>query len=438
MHLGALSQASSISNYMSVGPLIFNGGSLSVSGRRIHRPACRMGLDGGGHSRPQGRLHSFGQSRCDGERNRYSGRDVREVQYRHNLFELSQAATETGTNTLTFGVVSGSCSYQTFERIQMNTGGTLQVWNNGGTLTRVEAGDLTGGAVTLTKSGDGTLAVAGGNAFGGTLYLNGGTFELDAKDGVQPALSNVSMTARTVFSVPDTATTATLYSVSGSGEFVKSGGGEAVLKYTSGTNTQITVLDGTLTVTPPAAPETAPVGGAWFHVDASDPASLTVVSENGTNFVTQWNDTRTNGVCALSQSGAARPFLRENFQNGMPWVDFGSFRYSSLSINGYGGYLNWNTECTTLREAFSYSATRRIARTFPFGELVVSVGAGSTYQFHRGFNGALFLTFASANLYNGTIGIDETTVSVFNDIAFGLPCGQFVDTGTGDRFNFCA
>ena len=297
MHLGVLSQATSISNYMSTGPLVFEGGSLCISGRANSLATSSDWILASGDTLV--RKISAGLSASPGAA--VSGNGIPEgtfVKYNidANTFELSQAATASGTNTLSFGAVSGSRSYQSFEKIQMDAGGTLQVLNNGGTLTRVEAGDLTGGNVTLEKSGDGLLSVSGGNAFGGTIDLGGGVFEINQKDGVQPALSNVVVSSSTYFSVPDSETTATVHSVCGPAELIKNGSGCVVLESFSDTNLQVAVSEGVLKITPPAVPEIVPVDGAWFHVDASDSASLTLLNENGTNFVTQMGVIRrTNG-----------------------------------------------------------------------------------------------------------------------------------------------
>jgi len=76
-------------------------------------------------------------------------------------------------------------------------------------------------------------------------------------------------------------------------------------------------------------------------VDASDPASLTVAQENGTKFVTRWNDTRDNGIFAAAINGRSSPYLRD----GTKWMDGGGasshsdlipegFHVVSLSPNG--------------------------------------------------------------------------------------------------------
>ncbi|MDD2601266.1 MAG: hypothetical protein PHO37_18945, partial [Kiritimatiellae bacterium] len=169
-----------------------------------------------------------------------------------------------------------------------------------------------------------------------------------------------------------------------------------------------------------------------------DPGSLSLVFENGTNFVTQWRDTRTNGVTAFAAADAPRPFLRENFQNGLPVVDFGSFHYPGLNIMGYGGYLNWSESCTGIREGFMvFSDTPDTAAIPSNVNSSFLLGHNSLYGFHRGFEGALLIDpYASANLRNGSWNVDGQTVSFSHQLAAGFHLISFATTGpvTASRF----
>ena len=120
------------------------------------------------------------------------------------------------------------------------------------------------------------------------------------------------------------------------------------------------------------------LSGAWFHVDASKADTMTVVSENGTNFVTRWTDVRpTAGVYATPwevgesenwRAVGARPFLREAAQNGRPVVDFGPFANSAFvdgsgKALGYGAAMNWSEGCSSLYEVFIVVADTEDVKT---------------------------------------------------------------------------
>ena len=100
---------------------------------------------------------------------------------------------------------------------------------------------------------------------------------------------------------------------------------------------------------------------AFFHVDASDAATLALEEVNGTNFVVRWDDVISNGVYATPRTTAVgtylpdpenrRPFISGETLNGRSVVDFGSLLVPShTNENGYGiGYgasMKWNKRMT--------------------------------------------------------------------------------------------
>lgn len=98
---------------------------------------------------------------------------------------------------------------------------------------------------------------------------------------------------------------------------------------------------------------------AFFHVDASRTDTLELAEQNGTNFVTRWNDVRGNGLfatnCLAGPSWRHNPENRRAFisavqLNGMPVVDFGSIMYDGH--DGYGATMIWSRTCTNAYEVY--------------------------------------------------------------------------------------
>ena len=129
--------------------------------------------------------------------------------------------------------------------------------------------------------------------------------------------------------------------VEGSGLFKKSGDGSLSVGYLGNDFTSLTVASGQLTVSPLLTP-------AELHVDAADTTAFSLSEENGTNFVSRWEDVLRNGQ-ALKQTSdkyaygdnevIKRPFLVENRQNGLPMVDFGS-QSDAEHQDGWGAMLD--------------------------------------------------------------------------------------------------
>ncbi len=98
---------------------------------------------------------------------------------------------------------------------------------------------------------------------------------------------------------------------------------------------------------------------AFFHVDACDIVGMTTEMLNGTNFVSLWKDADGGGNYATTiNNGALRkPFLRQEFLNGRPVVDFGAYCIlgggkagGAPTVGGWGGAMTWKQDCTDVRE----------------------------------------------------------------------------------------
>lgn len=254
--------------------------------------------------------------------------------------------------------------------------------------------------------------------------------------------------------------------LSGKYTLTKTGGGELVIysvaQPTSG-GTSITLEGGTLSFELHDRPATA-MSSAYLHLDASHTNTMTFVCENGTNFVSRWDDVNGGARYATHDTtskpnwrdSSHMPFLRENFQNGLPVVDLGTYACAVITnINGigegYGGALAWSAASSKIREVFMvvsdtedmvglvnrYSFTSKEPLNGPF-----FVGAASTYHFHRGRVQAdghaplFYAAHASPCIKDGTNVLDGIQV------AYGtaLPAGfhtlniQMTNSVTGGTF----
>lgn len=217
---------------------------------------------------------------------------------------------------------------------------------------------------------------------------------------------------------------ANLDAVSAAGKFIKEGSGDLVVCRAMDSQ-DIVVAEGNLTVSPLMSQS------SFFHVDASDSSTMETVLENGTNFVTRWNDA-VGGSCHADSSSytsswrsspeTRRPFLRVNPQNGLSIVDFGSYLTSTVS-DGYGAAMDWSETCTEIREVFLVVADTEdlIGLRSKYsgkdinGPFLLGHNNG-VYNFHRatiyGDGHPVFLkSNASAGLRNGVCWLDTRTVT---------------------------
>ena len=180
---------------------------------------------------------------------------------------------------------------------------------------------------------------------------------------------------------------------------------------------------------------------AWFRVDASDPSTMTIVEQNGTNFVTRWNDANGGSRYAIpcetsktwrSDPEARLPFLRSGFQNGRNVVDFGSYLRSELKNQGrYGAAMHWSESCDTVREAFIVvSDTEDLKDVSSELSGPFLLGHSDEYNFHRGMtysgDAALIYEYNShtANLRNGNWRFDARPIT--SPVSATLPKGFHV------------
>ncbi len=146
--------------------------------------------------------------------------------------------------------------------------------------------------------------------------------------------TNLVMTAATTVDVP-AGRTNRIDKLSGAYALTKTGGGVLEIRWAASSGGSIVISEGTVHFTNPRP--NAIFARASFHVDASDASSMTIVTENGTNFVTRWNDTDGGTRYATPSTDTMYgrvpgrlPFIGQGTQNGLPYVDFGSLHSRGL------------------------------------------------------------------------------------------------------------
>ena len=177
--------------------------------------------------------------------------------------------------------------------------------------------------------------------------------------------TNLTMTANTTVDVPAGATNV-IDTLAGAYTLTKTGGGVLEVRYSKSASAKFVVSEGLLRFANPRPDDI--FAKAYFHVDASDLSSMEIETVNGTNFVTRWNDTdgRTDRYAThcttvwncRKDPENRKPFLRMNFQNGLPVMDFGSLltKYNTNEVGqalGYGAAMKFDQTSPYVKEGFN-------------------------------------------------------------------------------------
>jgi len=176
--------------------------------------------------------------------------------------------------------------------------------------------------------------------------------------------TNLTMTANMTVDVP-AGTTNVIDTLGGAYTLTKTGGGALEIRLAN-QSAKVVVSEGLVRFANPRPDDL--FARAYFHVDASDLSSMTIETVNGTNFVTRWNDTdgrtaryathcTTVWNCRKNPENR-KPFLRMNFQNGLPVMDFGSLltKYNTNEVGqalGYGAAMKFDRTTPYVKEGFS-------------------------------------------------------------------------------------
>ena len=111
------------------------------------------------------------------------------------------------------------------------------------------------------------------------------------------------------------------------GRFEKTGAGDLSIAYLGGNVGSVTVSEGLLAISPLANPASA------MHFDAARTDLMTVEESDGRKLISRWNDSDNSERAMVenpdkykfdSSRQVNRPYLVEDYTNGLPVVDFGS------------------------------------------------------------------------------------------------------------------
>ena len=141
-----------------------------------------------------------------------------------------------------------------------------------------------------------------------------------------PAADVLTLTGDVEIAVPAGTTNHIEFLLGGNHTITKTGAGCLEIGIVTNTGVSIAVSEGTLAF---SDPRTLTTTGTLFHVDASLASSLVTVTENGTNFVTRWNDAEGGAYYATYDTARPRPMLAVNHAAGLDMIDFGQLYYSS-------------------------------------------------------------------------------------------------------------
>ena len=140
-----------------------------------------------------------------------------------------------------------------------------------------------------------------------------------------PAADVLTLTGDVEIAVPAGTTNHIEFLLGGNHTITKTGAGCLEIGIVTNTGVSIAVSGGTLAF---SDPRTLTTTGTLFHVDASLASSLETVTENGTNFVTRWNDAEGGAYYATYDTARPRPILAANHAAGLDMIDFGQMYYS--------------------------------------------------------------------------------------------------------------
>ena len=246
--------------------------------------------------------------------------------------------------------------------------------------------------------------------------------------------TNLTMTANTTVEVP-AGTTNVIDTLGGAYTLTKTGGGALEIRLAN-QSAKVVVSEGLVRFANPRPDDI--FARAYFHVDASDLSSMTIETVNGTNFVTRWNDTdgrtaryathcTTVWNCRKNPENR-KPFLRMNFQNGLPVMDFGSLltKYNTNEVGqalGYGAAMKFDKASPYIKDGFTVASDTEDYYTWKWGGSGMSYFSNETdYRFTRSvMTGTTALGIMSDNSQNNDYFATGKSVWLDNGLLSGHP-----------------
>ena len=135
--------------------------------------------------------------------------------------------------------------------------------------------------------------------------------------------------------VVDAADSVTVKTLGGRGTVSKSGAGGLTIEDGSANAAVRLTGSGTLTLGGHSYPDSL-VPGYTVRLDASAPGAVTAEApaSDGRRYVSEWRDVEHPAVKATQGDATVRPFLRDNYLNGKPVIDFGAYWGTQESVTG--------------------------------------------------------------------------------------------------------
>lgn len=210
----------------------------------------------------------------------------------------------------------------------------------------------------------------------------------------------------------------------------------AVTKYVANDNSNVEIPYGNS-----VSVDTLLSANTVLHLDASKTNTMVFTTENGTNFVTRWNDCAGGSLYATHDSASSvlrdnpddrKPYFGPVKLNGMPVIDFGSAILAPVTNSagrglGYGAAMNLSAAQSSLTEAISVVSDTEDLKTLRsgngkkdgmFGSAFFAGNGGSTTSGARGktiagSNPAYFVSSMAATMYLDGSQVAPTTSTPF-------------------------
>ena len=269
---------------------------------------------------------------------------------------------------------------------------------------------------TLQWNGHGSdtsyvLSITNANDFAGVFDLYGwGTFRFAALAGFTPVIRDMRVRNTLNINVPTSGTSAVVSNLFGSGTVWKKGSGHLEIGRVS-PGTQIHVDAGTVSVGGHGSESllAGALAKAAFHVDASAPGT---VETNAEGKVTRWSDVRAGWPVYAQRGGRGTnkdynlPTVAENFQNGLPAIDFGGYGVEADVKNTATNTsaLRFSRLFTNVKDAFFVEADR------------TAEPKGQPPLFATGISSKIFIRQPSGQVFNSTPGVTTGTSSINNPL----------------------
>lgn len=272
---------------------------------------------------------------------------------------------------------------------------------------------------------------------------------LAAEEEHIPTVNHLDVRNNLAVEVPEAGTVAEVLDVVGEGALVKKGAGTLSVAMHGGVDSHAAVETGTLEIRGGVDVEPGLAPDPYFHVDASDPSTLTFTEVDGVHRVSRVADASGGEVAAELYNEYPGPLLVSNVVNGLSVLDFGALagKYASkpagdnTSVYGLPAALVWTTRPKNVREVFVVWRNKQLG-SIPFP---ISALDSAPFPVHVDLLDSPRLriddSWCSTQLLNGDMRINDVPMypgasfesTVFNVWSYGFSGNMPLDTFALDR-----